>query len=87
MWNSTQISTSALSETFQDCRTAARMRSFRLSLQDRIAKETDHHRDVIAAPLAHLSRQNMVEATHGHSGTFKPCRRLKHEWAAQLDRA
>ena len=54
---------------------------FRSSFRDWAAEETDHHREVIEAALAHGVR-NQAEAAYARSDVFERRRHLMADWAA-----
>ena len=64
-------------------RVAAAPHSFRSSLRDWAAEETDHPREVIEAALAHVVR-NKVEAAYARSDLFERPHILMEDWAACL---
>ena len=56
---------------------------FRSSFRDWAAEKTDHPREVIEAPLAHVVR-NRVEAAYARSDLFERRRVLMDDWAGYL---
>ena len=56
---------------------------FRSSFRDWAGEETDHPREVIEAPLAHVV-QNRVEVAYARSDLFERRRTLMDEWARYL---
>ena len=79
------ISASTLPKMLRYHRIVVVAHSFRSSLRDRAAKETDHPREVIEAALAHMA-QNEVEAAYARSDLFERRRRLMNNWAGYLNR-